>query len=68
MSELKEIMEMPQILLSMGTETYTKCKYMFLASSMNYPRINAAFIKMFKFKIVDEQRALLIEMKEEGVE
>ncbi len=58
---MKEIMEMKQILLEISTDTYLKCKYMFLASSREYPAGNTFFKVLFG--ITDRERPLLIEMK-----
>lgn len=58
---MKEVIEMKQVLLEIGTDTYLKCKYMFLASSREEPTVNAFFKVLFG--ITDRERPLLIEMR-----
>lgn len=52
---------MTQILLELGTDTYIKCKHMFLAASLECPSTKA-FLEML-FEKVDDKRPLFIEMK-----
>ncbi len=63
---MKEIMEMTQTLLGMGTDTYTKCKCMVLAVSRKEPKMKAFFEILFER--TDRKRPLLIGMKEGGLE
>ncbi len=63
---MKEIIEMIQALLGMGTETYMKCKYTILAVSRKEPKMKAFFEILFER--TDRKRALLIGMKEGGLE
>jgi len=63
---MKEIIGMIQILPGMGTDTYLKCKYVLLASSMERPNVNAFFKVLFE--VADRKRPLLIGMKKGGAE
>lgn len=58
---MKEIVEMAQILMGMGTDTYLKCKYVFLAASRGEPKMKAFFEILFGR--IDRKRPLLIGMK-----
>lgn len=60
MSE-KEIQEMIDILMELGTERYTYFKYTILLSSKNNSKVNAFFEKVFDF--TDKNRPLLLEIK-----
>ena len=46
---MKEVIEMKQVLLEIGTDTYLKCKYMFLTSSREEPTVNAFFKVLFVY-------------------
>lgn len=61
---MKEIMELTQVLLEMGTDTYEQCRYMFLASRVEHPNIRG-FLDIL-FEMTDRKRPRLIEMKKGG--
>lgn len=61
---MKEIIEMIQVLLEMRTDTYLKCKYIFLAVSTEHQGTYDFISKLFEF--TDKGRPPLIEMKEGG--
>lgn len=61
---MKEIIEMIQILLEMSTDTYLKCKYIFLAVSTEHQGTHNFINKLFE--LTDKRRPLSIEMKKGG--
>lgn len=63
---MKEVIEMTQTLLEMGTDTYMKCKYMLLSVSQGEPKMKAFFEVLFER--TDRKRPMLIGMKEGGAE
>lgn len=58
---MKEIIEMVQILLEMGTDTYLQCKYTMQAVSGDQERAEGFIEKLFC--VVDGRRPLQIGMK-----
>lgn len=58
---MKEIIEMIQILLEMGTDAYTECKYILLSVSAGQQRTHNFMNKLFE--VTDRYRPLLIGMK-----
>lgn len=58
---MKEIIGMIQILSGMGTDTYLKCKYIFLAASTGHQGTHDFISKLFEH--TDKRRPPLIEMK-----
>lgn len=58
---MKGIIEMIQILLEMGTDTYTKCKYILLLVSAGHQGMHNFMNKLFE--AADRHRPFLIEMK-----
>ena len=61
---MKEIKEMPYILLHMDTDTYLQCKYMLQAASRGRKRVEDFVNKLFS--LTDSRRPLLIGMKEKA--
>lgn len=61
---MREVIEMAQMLLDMGTDTYTKSKYALLAASSKHPGDKAFFEVLFDR--IDKKRPLLIEDKRGG--
>lgn len=61
---MKEVIEMTQTLLEMGTDTYMECKYMFLSLGQGCKNARA-FYEML-FEMTDRKRPLLIETKKDG--
>ena len=59
---MKEIIEMVQILSEMGTDTYLKCRYIFLAVSTEHQGMHDFINKLFE--LTDKRRPRSIEMKE----
>lgn len=58
---MKETIGMIRILLEMGTDTYLKCKYIFLALSTEHQGTHDFISKLFEH--TDKRRPPLIEMK-----
>jgi len=58
---VKEVIEMTQILLEMGTDTYTKCKYILLSVSAGHQGTHNFINELFEY--TDGHRPFLIEMK-----
>lgn len=58
---MKEIIGMIQILSVIGTDTYLKCKYIFLAVSTEHQGTHDFINKLFE--ITDKRRPPLIGMK-----
>lgn len=61
---MREVIEMAQILLEMGTDTYMKSKCMLLAASSEHPGSRHFFEVLFDR--VEKKRPLLIEDKRGG--
>lgn len=61
---MREVIEMAQILLEMGTDTYLKSKYTLLAISSKHPADRAFFDVLFDR--IDKKRPLLITSKKGG--
>lgn len=59
---MKEIIEMIQILLEMGTDTYTECKYILLTVSAGHQGTHNFMNELFDY--TDGHRPPLIGMKE----
>lgn len=59
MSE-KEIQEMMEILMEVGTDQYEQFKYTILLSSKGNSNVNNFFVRVFK--LTDKRRPLLLEM------
>ena len=57
---MKGIVEMVQVLMGMGTDTYAKCKYVLLAASVGEPKMKFFFEKLFGK--IDRRKPLLIGM------
>ncbi len=58
---MKEVIEMAKTLLEMGTDTYTKCKYILLSVSAGHQGTHDFISKLFE--VTDRRRPPLIEMK-----
>lgn len=61
---MREVVEMAQILLEMGTDIYMKSKYALLAISSKHPTDRAFFDVLFDR--IDKKRPLLITDKKGG--
>ena len=62
MNHRQEIIDMVQILSEMGTDTYLKCRYVFLAVSTEHQGMHDFINKLFE--LTDKRRPQSIEMKE----
>ncbi len=58
---MKEIIELVQILLELGTDAYTECKYILLSVSAGHRGTHNFINKLFE--VTDRHRPFLIEMK-----
>lgn len=61
---MREVIEMAQMLLEMGADTYMKSKYMLLAASREHPGDRHFFEVLFDR--VEKKRPMLIEDKRGG--
>ena len=61
---MKETIGMIRILLEMSTDTYLKCKCIFLAVSTEHQEMHKFINKLFE--LTDKRRPLSIEMKKGG--